>query len=211
LEPITLELVWGQEIKVSLLGGRVHLVGPGLEIPCSVVQWELFLPKKRRWLPPRGNLKRGFYLPETGGLAGDKKRADQAFDMLRQLSEEGAPVATGGEGWESGAMPVQVEIPEEGKRVTLGRAMLLGDPPTIDLWVAPSFPRVPVVVVSMLFVTLLWRFMRVFRMTGFLVRALVTALFVVLCDPLAILGVPIGLLWRGLRPRKRKSVPYGTT
>jgi hypothetical protein len=208
LEPVTVELVWGEETRLTTIGGRLNLVGPGLEIPCSVVEWELYLPQKRNWLPPRGNLKRDLQLPTTARYFGDEKKAEVTLDMLRQLSEEDLPSGTAGEGWEAGAMPVEVDIPLEGRRMTMGRAMLLGEAPRIELWVTPSFPRIPVVIVSMLVVILLWRFMREFRMVGFLARSVVTAILIVTCDPLAILGVPIGLLWRGLRPHRQRPTTY---
>lgn len=199
LTPIEIELVWGHDVRLGPLGGRVSLVGPRLEIPCSVVEWDVYVPASRPWLKLSSNLAS---VPWHESRVGRERASDESRRMAQvNIADYAQPGPS--DGWAAGAMPVKVDIPLEGHRLTFSRPMLIGQSPRVALLAAPVVPRGLVVAAIALVILLLWRFSKGMRIKGFVVRACVTAAAALAVCRLVVASAVAGLLWRVVAERKR--------
>ncbi len=191
LLPVKVELVWSEEIDLRPFGNRLTLRGPRMELPRSVVEWEVYVPAERRWIVASTNLDRHrwphpWVMPEGAG-------AEVMARTQLNIAEESVP--TPGEGLAVGAMPVRVDIPEEGESLEFSRAMVIGWAPEVNLVAVPLVPRGVGVSLGAVLLALLWRFSTKARWRGVVVRLLLTVVAVVL-NPWLGLAAVAGIVWR---------------
>ena len=201
LRAVQVELVWSQELDIRPYGGRVALAGPRMEIPCSVVEWEVYVPARRTWIVTSSNMDRTAW-PEpwvTSGAVSNEIRPMSQVNITDEV--QNAPA----EGWAAGTMPVKVEIPQEGRRHVYSRAMLIGMAPTVGMLAVPIVPHTAALAAVAVVVLLMWRFSSRMRIKGFIVRAALTAAAVLLIERLMLVAALVGLVWRAITGRKPRA------
>lgn len=207
LRAVQVELVWGQDLGPRPYGGPVSLVGPRMEIPCSVVEWDVYVPTRRTWLVTSSNLDRAPW-PEAWRADKAAARGDRLMAQLN-IAEEMQNIPS--DGWAGGAMPVKVDIPLEGRRLTFSRAMLIGASPAVALWAIPVVPRAAGVAAVALVLLVVWRLSARMRVRGFIVRVVLTAAAMLFVDRLLGAAAVAGLLWRWIATRPRRASLSDTT
>ncbi len=209
LAPLQLELVWVEEHGALPPMGKMELSGPELDLPCSVVDWTLYLPSKRNWFRFGSNLTKTHGRARIMTQTAVDNEDQQELTIMRQLNIAQAPASSGGAGLEAGAMPVKVSIPLEGERKDFSRVMLLGGTPTIAAWSAAPVPPFLGAIVGMVVLLLLWRYGPGFSFRRLFWVIVLTGIIIYGAGYYPLIGAAVGLIWKW-RAGKRASYSMET-
>ncbi|MCU0611315.1 MAG: hypothetical protein MUE60_05955 [Candidatus Eisenbacteria bacterium] len=199
LRAVLAELVWSQELDLRPYGGRVAITGPRVEIPCSVVEWEVYVPSRRTWIVTSSNLDHASW-PEPWVRT---ETTSNEIGLMAQINVADEAQNAPADGWAAGTMPVKVDIPLEGTRRTFSRAMLIGPAPSVEMLAIPIVPRAAIVTAVAVIVLLVWRISGRMRVRGFIVRVVLTAAAAFFVNRLVAFAAVAGLVWRALSGRNR--------
>ncbi len=146
LQAFTLQVVLESDLgDLGLLGHRSFEL-PAVGLPASTVRWDVYLPANNEYTQLQGDVEPQSYAGAgrwfQGGVAGSG-----------QLSN-GPPMAVAQEVTQSagtGAMPVRIELPTEGKRQSYTRYWLeAATPVEVSCWHLRSWVRFPVALLTVL-------------------------------------------------------------
>ncbi len=139
LVAFTLQVVLETELGGLGMVGHPGFELPALGLPTSTVRWEVYLPANNEYTALEGELEPQAYAGSgrwfQGGVAdGGQRASGQAL-----ASQE--PTQSAG----TGAMPVRIELPTEGKRLSYTRYWLEADTPMeLSCWHLRSWLRLPI-------------------------------------------------------------------
>jgi hypothetical protein len=141
LVAFTLQVVLESEPGRLGLLGRPRFELPAVGLPASTVQWELYLPANNAYSALEGALEPQVYAGAgrwfQGGVA---PGADGGAPMVQAVTEELTQSAG------TGAMPVRIELPTEGKRLAATRYWLEADEAmSVSCWHMRGWLRGPVI------------------------------------------------------------------
>ncbi len=135
LQAFTLQVVLEQDLGGLAVLGTEKLALPAVGLPVSTVRWEVHLPANNDYTRLEGELK-----PQTQAGSGRWFSGGVAHvDVLnngRVVAQTQEPAASAG----TGAMPVRIELPTEGKRMSYERYWLEADTPVqVSTWYVRSW------------------------------------------------------------------------
>jgi len=145
LQAFTLQVVLESEPDSLGLLGRTKLELPAVGLPASTVRWDVYLPANNAYTQLEGDMEPQSYagagrwfeagVVEVGGLT------------ATPASFSNEPTQSAG----TGAMPVRIELPTEGKQLSYTRYWLEADTPVqLSFWHLRSWVRLPMALVLML-------------------------------------------------------------
>ena len=201
LMPLTLELVWAEERGSLPAVGKIEFSGPELEVPCSFITWNMYLPDKKQWYRAGGTMQagaRGGIMPVTRVAAGmDDYIANR---QVMNINEGDMPVS--GEGFEAGALPIKAQIPLEGKRKDYHRYMLLEGTPTVTLFLTNRINRVLVSIIGIVVLLIVWKSLLGFSRRNLIWLLALTIIVIIITGFMSLLGAAIAVVWKYLEFRR---------
>lgn len=140
LRAFTLQIVLEEQRGPLGLLGHPDFELPALGLPASTLHWEVFLPANNDYTRLQGDIEPQVHAGSgrwfEGGVVSGSSQAGQA-----QRGSFQEPSRSAG----TGAMPVRIELPTEGKRLSYTRYWLEADAPVrIQCWYLRRWVRVPV-------------------------------------------------------------------
>lgn len=148
LVAFTLQVVLETELNGLGLLGHPRFELPAVGLPTSTVRWTLYLPANNEYTALVGELEPQAYAGAgrwfQGGVADQGQRATGHVTLTNE------PTQSAG----TGAMPVRIELPTEGKQLSYTRYWLEADTPLeLSCWHLRTWLRLPITLLLTLLLT----------------------------------------------------------
>lgn len=132
LRPFSLQVVLETELPALGMIGFPRLRLPAFDLPASSVAWTMFLPAHNTYRQPKGDIGTQVYWGT--GQWHQPAMVVAPPDAVQTTQTAGLLTGLEGTDGDAGAMPVRIELPEEGKRLDYTRYWLdTGQPAEVSL------------------------------------------------------------------------------